>query len=275
MRVSKKFRSGIATILCLFLIGVVKPQITSKVGVMGNIDLICRGWPMPTGYVIVSVQFSQSCLGLGQGVQYAVSLAVDGLSVCNNLAIPSPYVVTSMSSSSKCGGIFDEAIIRRIADGMLICGDGFSPISDGYVVISAYDNDRLTCLGARIYRISIAASGAVICNFSPKPSGYVINRVTSSNQCLGVNAYVLQDATEGVVGCSFSLLPSGYVVTAGRRTNSCNDGALKGDYWTFNRPFSGIKVCPFSPIPVGYYIVGQVPKEDCYGASYGFSIRMM
>jgi hypothetical protein len=112
-----------------------------------------------------------------------------------------------------------------------------------------------------------------MCNFSVRPTGYVVNRVSNSGQCLGANAYVLQPVAEGVVGCSFSRSPDGYVVTAGQQTASCTDGDLRGDYWTFSQPYDGVNVCPFSPIPTGYYLTGTVTKANCFGASFGYVLK--
>jgi hypothetical protein len=124
-----------------------------------------------------------------------------------------------------------------------------------------------------MYRVAAAGNGVAMCNFSVRPTGYVVNRVSNSGQCLGANAYVLQPVAEGVVGCSFSRSPDGYVVTAGQQTASCTDGDLRGDYWTFSQPYDGVNVCPFSPIPTGYYLTGTVTKANCFGASFGYVLK--
>ncbi|MFK2893726.1 hypothetical protein [Dyella flagellata] len=263
------------TLTLAIVIGMPHSVIASDTENNVSINTICRDWPMPTGYVIVSVRYSQSCLGTGQGIEYSVSPASEGMTVCNNLSIPAPYVITTMAPSSKCAGLFEEGVIRTVANGMSVCGNGFSPIPEGYIVTAVSSSDRLTCHGVPIYRVSTVVNGAAICNVSPKPAGYVISRVISNGQCLGSNAYVLQIVSEGVIGCSFSPLPGGYVVTAGQQTNSCTDGGLRGDYWTFNQPFNGINVCPFSPIPAGYYITGQVPRANCFGANFGFILKRL
>lgn len=237
------------------------------------LDVICRDWPMPTGYVIVSVEDSQSCLGTGKGSQYTVSLPSEGLTVCNNLSIPAPYVVTTMAPSSKCGGIFDEGTIRSAAEGLSVCGNGFSSVPDGYVVTSASANDVVTCEGVPIYRLGTAGNGVAMCSFSTSPSGYVVSQVNSSNQCIGFNVRILKPVVQGVIGCSFSRLPDGYVVTSGAQTASCTDGDLRGDYWTFTQVYDGVNVCPYSPVPAGYYVTGTVTKTNCYAASFGYLLK--
>jgi len=236
-------------------------------------EVICKNWPMPSSYVIVSVRFSQSCSGLAQNIEYTVSPPSDGMVVCNNFSIPSPYVITSLASSSKCNGLFDEGVIRHVADGISICGDGISPVPDGYIVTTASKHDAVTCHGTEIYRLSVATNGASMCSFSSRPPGFVVSYVAHSTQCLKFNAHVLLSVIEGVMGCSFSRLPDGYVVTAATQTQNCIDGDLRGDYWTFNQPYEGINVCPFSPIPSGYYLMGTVTKTNCYGASFGYLLK--
>ncbi|MWA29779.1 hypothetical protein [Burkholderia pseudomallei] len=270
-------RKNAGKALCLFFwiiavfIGTGKPQVLhAQDSGIRPLDIVCKDWPLPTGYVIVSVQYSQSCMGTGQNIEYTVSIPADGMTVCNNRAIPAPYVITTNQQSNKCGGLFDESVIRTVADGMAVCGNGFSPIPDGFVVSSASNNDKVTCGDVPIYRVSPAGNGVAICNFSVKPTGYVITTVTSSGQCLGSNAYVLQQFAPGITACSFSPLPQGYVVTAGQATTHCTDGGLTGDYWTFSEAFSGMTVCPFSPIPASYFITGQVPKTNCYGTNFGY-----
>lgn len=240
-----------------------------------QMDPICQGWPMPTGYVIVSVQPTASCNIAGTSYAYTVELPSEGLTVCNNRTEPAPYVVTRLAASTKCAPLFDEGVIRAAADGMSICGDSMSPIPEGYIATSATNTDKVTCNGASIYRIQLAGPGAVMCNFSARPAGYVVNHVNSSNQCLGFNSYTLQLVSERVTGCSFSRLPDGYVVTAGAQTLNCTDEDLHGDYWTFNQPYSGIVVCPFSPVPSGYYLTGAVNSNKCYGATFAYVLEQL
>lgn len=261
--------------LCMFFwlvalsIGIGQPQAVraSDTGI-GPLDVVCRDWPMPTGYVITSVQFDYSCNG--EHIQYTVSLPSDGMTVCNNRSIPEPYVITSMAPSNRCGGLYEESIIRTVADGIAVCGNAFSPIPGGYAIIASSNNDKVTCGDVPIYRLSPARNGLAICSFSPKPSGYVITGVTSSNQCIGANAYVLGDFTPGVTACSFSPVPQGFVITMAQDTPHCTDGALHGHLWTFTAASSGMTACPFSPIPANYYITGQVPTNKCLGADFGY-----
>ncbi|GFZ96654.1 hypothetical protein [Dyella caseinilytica] len=242
---------------------------------IGQMDPVCQSWPMPTGYVITSVQLSQPCNSAGTGYAYAVDLPSDGMTVCNNRAEPAPYVVTSLATSTKCAPLFDEGIIHSVTDGMSICGDALSPIPDAYIVTSASNTDKVTCNGASIYRVQSASAGAAMCSISARPSGYVVDHVNSSNQCIGFNSYTLKPVTEGVSACSFSRLPDGYVVTAGAQTPNCTDGDLHGDYWTFNQPYDGVVVCPFSPVPSGYYLTGTVNSNKCYGASFGYVLKQL
>jgi hypothetical protein len=270
-----------ARTLCLFvwllalLSGATLTQAARAAHASIQMDPVCQSWPMPTGYVIVGVQLSQSCNQAGTGYAFIVDLPSEGLTVCNNLTEPAPYVVTSQAASNKCVPLFNEGVIRSASDGMAICGEGFSPIPDGFIVTSASNTDKTTCLGASIYRLSIAANGAVMCNFSARPSGYVVSRVNSSNQCIGFNSYTLQPVSPGVVACSFSRIPDGYVVTSGAQTPNCTDGDLHGDYWTYNQPYNGIVVCPFSPVPSGYYLTGTTNKNDCYGANFGYVLKQL
>jgi hypothetical protein len=176
---------GLFVWLLALLIGLGKPEAAHalETGVK-PFDIVCDNWPIPTGFVIVSVQASQTCIG--GATEYTVSPPSEGLTVCYKSPIPAPYVITSLAVSNKCGGL-DQGTIRNIVDGMSVCKT--SPIPDGYVVASAY-NDNVTCRGAVMYRVAAAGNGVAMCNFSVRPTGYVVNRVSNSGQCLGTNAYV-------------------------------------------------------------------------------------
>lgn len=221
--------------LSLF-VGMVKPGASYASELqLRALETVCENWPIPTGYVIVGVQDTKSCLGYP--TEYVVRQAVEGLSVCDS-----------------------------------------SPIPDGFVVANIKKNEAATwatCRTPTTYRIAMAGPGIAMCSISARPSGYVVNRVTTSSQCLGYNAYVLQPVTEGVVACSFSRPPDGYVVSVGQQTFSCTDGSLKGGYWTFVKVYDGANVCPYSPTPAGYYVVGTVAKTNCFGASFGYLLRRL
>ena len=178
-------------------------------------------------------------------------------------------------NDASCGGLWDEGVIRSASAGLSICGNGFSPIPDGFIVTSASTVDKTTCGGVPIYQLGVAGPGAVMCSFSPNPTGYVVGQVNSSSQCNGQNARVLKPVTQGVVGCSFSTQLDGYVVTAGAQANNCVDGALRGDYWTYTQVCDGVNVCPYSQQPSGYYLTGTVTKSNYYGASFGYVLKKL
>lgn len=196
--------------------------------------------------------------------------------VCENWPIPTGYVIVGVQDTKSCLGYPTEFVVRPAADGLAVCDS--SPIPDGFVVASIKKNEAATwatCRTPTTYRIGIARSGVAMCSISSRPSGYVVNRVISSSQCLTYNAYELQPVAEGVIACSFSRPPDGYVVTVGQQTSRCTDGKLKGDYWTFVKAYDGANVCPYSPTPQGYYVVGTIAKSNCFGASFGYLLRKL
>lgn len=183
-----------------------------------EITYVFQGWPVPNGYVITA---SNGFTAACNGLnEYSVSLPEAAIAICSISPIPDEFVATSEFE--------DDAM----------CGTKGMPV--------------------KAYRLSLTVPGAAMCSGTSRPSGYVTDRVLPSNQCLGNNVFVLKLLTEGVVACSMSRTPNGYVVTAGVPTANCTDAILVGDYWTFNQAHDGIQVCPFSPIPPGYYVVGAV-----------------
>lgn len=227
---------GVCVAFLGLFIGIGKPDMAhASDAQLRALETVCENWPIPTGYVIVGVQDTKSCQGYP--TEYVVTPAADGLAVCDSSPIPDGFVVASIKTNA---------------------GPAWA-----------------TCRTPTTYRIATAGPGVAMCSISSRPSGYVVNRVTASSQCLGNNAYVLQPVVQGVIACSFSRPPDGYVVIAGQQTSNCTDGSLKGDYWTFVKAYDSVNVCPYSPTPVGFYVVGTVNKTNCFGASFGYLLRKL
>ncbi|WP_333679864.1 hypothetical protein [Dyella sp.] len=237
MKMSSKWIMGMSCALAMVFVTLFTPRANARPDdtqvVVSDITTICAGWPVPTGYVITA--FNGFTAACNGVSEYSVSLPAVGMAVCSSATLPDGFVATSEFEDTTA------------------CGNPSIPVKS--------------------YRLSAVAEGVAMCSGTPRPVGFVTDRVVASNQCLGANAYVLKPVSEGVAACSMSRTPDGYVVTSGTPTGSCTDASVTGDWWTFNQAYDGIQVCPYSPIPAGYYNMGTVQKTDCYGASFGYLLK--